>query len=171
MQPTYINKFNKYYEDVVKSQLFHPWDENRTSAIAEAKQMIPPEVETILDVGSGEQDLGFTTQLDLGLGMDYHDLPFEDKSYDMIWARHALEHSPMPYMALKEWKRVADRLLIVVPAPSEYIAEYDGHYSVFPEYSWRALFKKAGMEVQDFKAGQWKHGEIYLPELRFLVKS
>lgn len=162
-------KLQRYYDEVKDSQRFHLWDEKRAQAIDEAKNLVPKRVSTILDVGSGEKDLGFTAQLDLGLGQDFHELPYSDNSFDLIWARHALEHSPMPYFALKEWQRVADYLLIIVPAPSKYIANYEGHYSVFADNSWRALFKKAGLKLIKFEEGKWRHGYRQLPELRYLL--
>ena len=162
---------SKFYEEVKKDQLYHEWDENRNEAIKEAKAMLPP-VQTILDVGSGEKDLGFTEMVDLGKGCDFHWLDYEDGSFDLIWARHALEHSPMPYFALREWYRVSKQyLLVVVPEVSEYIANYPGHYSCLSEEMWEALFKKSGWEVEKFVKGFWKHGDRNLPELRFLCKK
>ena len=43
-------------------------------------------------------------------------LPYRDKSFDIVVARHVLEHIPEPLKALREWKRVArNRVIVMVP--------------------------------------------------------
>jgi SAM-dependent methyltransferase len=42
------------------------------------------------------------------------DLPFEDDSFDFVFASHVLEHFPDPIRALQEWLRVARRYVVLV---------------------------------------------------------
>jgi SAM-dependent methyltransferase len=43
-----------------------------------------------------------------------NDLPFRDDTVDFVFASHVIEHFPDPIGALKEWRRVARRLVVVV---------------------------------------------------------
>lgn len=63
--------------------------------------------------------------------MDFNFLEYDDNSFDLIFARHSLEHSPMPLLTLMEWERVAASWLgIVLPAPEWYTYTGRNHYSV-----------------------------------------
>ena len=63
--------------------------------------------------------------------MDFNFLEYEDKSFDMVFSRHSLEHSPMPLLSLMEWSRVAVNYLgVILPAPEHYTYEGLNHYSV-----------------------------------------
>lgn len=42
------------------------------------------------------------------------DLPFEDKSFDFVFASHVIEHFPDPIRTLEEWLRVARRYVVVI---------------------------------------------------------
>lgn len=46
-------------------------------------------------------------------------LPFADDSFDVVLARHCLEHFESPLMALREFKRVAKKKVIIL-VPSEW---------------------------------------------------
>lgn len=84
------------------------------------------------------------------LEADMHFLPFENESFDIVFARHVLEHSPMPLLALMEWYRVAkDRLVVVVPSAETEIIGGRNHYYVLPKMQWKALFKRAGWVIKD----------------------
>lgn len=80
--------------------------------------------------------------------MDFHFLDFEDKSYDMVFSRHSLEHSPMPLLALMEWRRVSRQWLgIVLPAPEHYTYRGLNHYSVMNEDQITNLLARAGWKI------------------------
>jgi SAM-dependent methyltransferase len=78
--------------------------------------------------------------------------------YDLIWARHSLEHTIYPYSDLLKLRQLLadDGLMYVeVPAPGT-ICNHEfnpNHYSVFGSRMWLALFDKTGFEVAD-------HGEL-----------
>lgn len=63
--------------------------------------------------------------------MDFSFLEYDDEEFDLVFARHSLEHSPMPLLTLMEWARVGKSFLgIIVPAPEHYTFEGRNHYSV-----------------------------------------
>lgn len=58
-------------------------------------------------------------------------LPYRDDRFTLIFARHVLEHSPMPLLTLMEWHRVAHQwLLLVMPDPAHYKFIGLNHYYV-----------------------------------------
>lgn len=62
---------------------------------------------------------------------DFNFLPYPDKSFDVVFSRHSLEHSPMPLLSLMEWSRVSKGYLgVILPAPEHYTYEGQNHYSV-----------------------------------------
>lgn len=97
----------------------------------------------ILDVGCGQgpaldylRNKGYTSTIGLTLNdedvricmekghdvrkMDQSFLEFEDASFDLVWARHVIEHSIFPYFTLTEFCRVlapGGTLYLEVPAP------------------------------------------------------
>lgn len=96
--------------------------------------------------------LGFQTLSD-----DMSDLSVTDESVDLIWCRHALEHSPYPLFTLYEFHRVLkDQALafIEVPAPDNdrmFIHENNpNHYSILGERMWQGLFYKTGFDIVSF---------------------
>lgn len=82
--------------------------------------------------------------------MDFTFLDYEDGSWDLIFSRHSLEHSPMPLITLFEWARVARYWCgIVLPAPEWYT--YGGseknHYSVMNQDQVENIARRAGWKV------------------------
>ncbi len=128
---------------------------------------------TVLDVGCGQgvafpffksvnlEVTGVTLGVDFGVCVkeypdvkvveaDMHFLPFESESFDIVFARHVLEHSPMPLLALMEWNRVArDRLIVVLPSAEKEVVGGKNHYYVLPKLQWKHLFKRAGWVIQE----------------------
>lgn len=80
--------------------------------------------------------------------MDFHFLDFQDESFDMLFSRHSLEHSPMPLLALMEWARVSRQWLgLVLPAPEHYTYKGLNHYSVMNMEQIENLTERAGWRV------------------------
>lgn len=82
--------------------------------------------------------------------MDMAFLDFEDDTFDLVWCRHALEHSVMPFIALKEFWRVLRKgkeLYVELPSDNVFHIENPNHYSLFADATWMSLFKKAGFEI------------------------
>lgn len=80
--------------------------------------------------------------------MDYHFLEYPDNSFDLVFARHSLEHSPMPLLALMEWARVSKSWLgLVLPAPEWYGYKGLNHYSVMNHEQIENLVTRAGWKI------------------------
>ena len=88
--------------------------------------------------------------------MDMAFLDFEDKTFDLVWCRHTLEHSVMPMIALMEFKRVlkdGGYLYVEVPQDESVHTDNPNHYSMLSDRSWQALMRKTGMKM--LFRGQW----------------
>jgi SAM-dependent methyltransferase len=139
---------------------------------------------TVLDVGCGQgvalevfkaaglDPLGITLGPDAeicrgkGLNareMDLSFLDFEDGSFDMVWCRHALEHSVFPFFTLAEMHRVlrpGGVLYVEVPAPDTSCGHQrnPNHYSVLGKSMWLELIRRVGFPSTatldiDFRTG------------------
>lgn len=124
---------------------------------------------SVLDIGCGEgfcrtmfEERGIEWQ-GVTMGPDYEEclklsLPVErmdmsflqlpDNSFDLLFARHVLEHSPFPILTLMEWRRVCrNYLLIVLPTPDYWGFGGKNHYSVFNQEQWFHSYSKAGWKI------------------------
>jgi ubiquinone/menaquinone biosynthesis C-methylase UbiE len=84
--------------------------------------------------------------------MDMSFLEFEDGRFDVLWARHCLEHSIMPYFTLSEFYRVLKPeglIYIEVPAPDtkQKHHAFQNHYSVFSFQALASLIKRSGFNI------------------------
>lgn len=118
----------------------------------------------VLDAGCG--DTAFMKSKFEGMGWDYTGIAlggdnpnivkmdfsftnFADKEFDLVWARHSLEHSPFPILTLMEWERVCTRyLILVLPRPTTDLS-YVGrnHYSVTNRDQLKFWLDLAGWKV------------------------
>lgn len=142
--------------------------------------------ESVLDAGCGE---GFLqpafADLDIEytgvcLGEDYikakergrnvekHDfnfMPYDSESFDMIFARHALEHSVMPIITLMEWHRIAKYwLCLIMPKPKYWTFIGRNHYSVMALSQCRFLLQRSGWKIM------WEDHSHYT-EYRFMCEK
>ena len=131
----------------------------------------------IVDIGCGPglfmqaaRDIGYTNLLGVTLSNTDHsvctnqgfqtlnnsmsDLDITDNTVDVVWCRHALEHSAFPLFTLYEFYRVLStqgRVFIEVPAPNnERLAMHEfnpNHYSILGDKMWAGLFEKAGFDL------------------------
>ena len=126
-------------------------------------------VQSVLDLGCGDafcqsifEELGisytgvclqrdFFSARESGKNVFPHDfsfLPYEDSSYDMLFSRHSLEHSPIPLLTIMEWHRVCKKYLaVVLPAPEYWGNTGRNHYFVLDSNQWVELFKLVGFDV------------------------
>lgn len=161
----------------------------------------------ILDLGCGPgffldemKTRGYTNSLGVTLSPDDYDLCIAnghqarksdinfleelDESVDLIFCRHAIEHSPFPYITLLEYNRVLKphgKMYIEVPAPdSERIHENNkNHYSILGDAMWSSLLVRSGFDVNKFTYScevSNKNGDnwiekslIYMCERRFPI--
>lgn len=80
--------------------------------------------------------------------MDFSFLEYPDNYVDLIFARHALEHSPMPLITLMEWARVSKNWLgIILPAPEWYTFIGQNHYAVMNMEQIKNLLDVAGWKI------------------------
>ena len=89
--------------------------------------------------------LGYNVRL-----MDMAFLDFPDNSFDLVWCRHAIEHSPMPVIALLEFYRVLKVngfMYIEVPSDQGIHLENTNHYSMLSDGAWQNLFQKVKMTL------------------------
>jgi SAM-dependent methyltransferase len=80
--------------------------------------------------------------------MDFSFLEYENDSWDLVFSRHSVEHSPAPLLTLMEWYRVSRQWLgLVVPAPESYGYVGRNHYYVLHQEQWFNLLVNAGWRV------------------------
>jgi SAM-dependent methyltransferase len=133
-------------------------------ATAVAEQFFTPLGMEYTGIALGEdavnaQSLGYNVKI-----MDMSFLEFEDGSFDLIFARHVLEHSPMPLLTLMEWSRVARHwLCVIVPKASHFGRTGMNHYSVLEEDHWLWLMDRAGWRPM------WED-HFHEQEMRFMME-
>ena len=136
----------------------------------------------ILDIGSGVgyfsdhmKQLGYTditsTTLTNGdakaleqkghqyIKTDINFIKQPDATYDFIFCRHALEHSPFPYFALLEYNRLlkeSGTLYVEMPRPdgTKGVETYPEHYSVMGEIQLQSLVDRAGFDIEWYRNAQ-----------------
>lgn len=136
---------------------------------------VKPEAK-ILDIGCGQgpaldflREKGYLSAIGLTLNdedvrvcrekghdvrkMDQSFLDFEDGSFDLVWARHVIEHSIFPYFTLTEFTRVlvpGGMLYLEVPAPETpcHHETNPNHYSVLGLSAWSSLIKRCGLIIR-----------------------
>lgn len=85
------------------------------------------------------------------LEMDFAFLDFPDASFDLVWCRHAIEHSVFPFFTLSELHRVLKPggvLYLEVPAPDTACRHQTNpnHYSVLGQSMWLELIRRCGFQ-------------------------
>jgi SAM-dependent methyltransferase len=78
--------------------------------------------------------------------MDQSFLDFPSGQFDLVYARHVLEHSPFPLITLFEFNRVSKNqsyLYVEIPWAESVHTTNPNHYSLFGKMGWRHLFEKA----------------------------
>jgi SAM-dependent methyltransferase len=146
-------------------------------------EIIPmlPKAASVLDVGCGQgpalrvfrekqvdatgitlndEDLKACAAIGLNaVKMDQNALNFANGVFDLVWARHVLEHSIAPYWTLHEFYRVlkpGGLLYVEVPAP-ETSARHEtnrNHYSVLGQSAWVCLLDRSGFDSIECKTWQ-----------------
>ena len=89
---------------------------------------------------------------DRGFDVVEEDMSFQsadNATYDVLFARHSLEHSPYPLLTLLEFYRILKPggiVYVEMPSPqcTRLLEEYDNHYAIMGPRQWQALMKRAG---------------------------
>ena len=164
--------FDSYLDRTIQDVYAQPPDAGHTAWARHAvvtMTSILRGARTVLDVGCGQ---GFLSKLFEGLGyewtgvtigedydacvehglrVDNADMTFlryKDKSFDVVFARHVLEHSPFPLLTLMEWRRVCKGwLILVAPSPGYWGIRGRNHYSIMNSDQLRWLLSRAGWRV------------------------
>lgn len=85
--------------------------------------------------------------------------PMFTEHFDLVWARHVLEHSICPFWTLHEFKRVLKPggiLYVECPSPgtSSMHEANVNHYSVLGWQAWASLLDRSGFEIIEAKQMQ-----------------
>lgn len=83
---------------------------------------------------------------------DMHNMMASSGAFSFCWARHSLEHSPMPLWVLVEIHRILRtgcHLYVEVPSPDTIAGHVSNqsHFSVFPKVLWEEMFRRANFEI------------------------
>ena len=161
------SKFDEHYAELLKDIYEQPNDEGHSRMAEEIISKWMPrlrDIKNVLDVGCGT---GFCSQyfknygveyLGIAVGtpsifplifnLDYNFTDFPDETYDLIFSRHSLEHSPFPLLTLMEWHRIAKKyLMLILPEPESYTYVGKNHYSVMNPRQIKWLLRRAGWEI------------------------
>lgn len=96
----------------------------------------------ILEVGTGQFPVrnafhtDVSTRFSLDLACDCQHLPFAERSFDLVYASHVLEHVRQPLLALQEFKRVAKASYVRVPNGNNMAYKVDHTDGTKHLYSW-----------------------------------
>lgn len=179
-----VRNFKKHLNKLRDDIYAQPPDPGHTSmALDGLKKYLPEDISTVLDLGCGQgfmstafEDEGLAWE-GVTLGEDYkvchanglrvHEvdftfLPFKENSYDLLYARHVLEHSPCPVPTLMEWRRVSKKYLVLIsPAPEYWSYLGKNHYSVAPLPQLRWWLGRSGWRIA-YEYVFNNHEEIFL---------
>ncbi len=173
---------DRYLDELAEDIYPQPSDDGHTALAVEViDKWIPKiEAENVLDVGCGEafcqkffDDRGlyyrgiclgvdFEKAKKLGRRVyneDFHFIIESEPTYDLIFARHALEHSPMPILALMEWHRVGRKyLILILPKPKFWNFLGRNHYSVVTDSQAKFLLHRSGWKIIEEDHGhEWEY--------------
>lgn len=103
------------------------------------------------------------------LEMDFHDLQFEDNSFDLVLAVNTLEHSYFPALYISELRRVSkeyvfiDLPLAMCDGGNHCHEENPDHHYLMSQFMWEKMFNIIGLSI--VKKG------IYGAEVQYLLKK
>ena len=167
------NRFDEYYEELLQDIYPQPSDEWHTEEMSRIinEWVAPLGIGSVLDVGCGEGEAQeFFLQHDIaywGIAQgndviaagtrnvseaDFNFIDSNDNSYDLVFSRHSLEHSPFPLITLMEWHRVSSKwLCLVLPNPAHFTFVGRNHYSVMDASQSAWILRRAGWVIEKFR--------------------
>jgi len=78
---------------------------------------------------------------------DMHRMSVPDNRYDLVYSRRTVEHSPVPFYLLSEFKRVASRYVLIIAPRYPFRIWTDSHCSIFPDRVWEEWANKLKMKL------------------------
>jgi SAM-dependent methyltransferase len=171
-----------YYQKVMQDIYPQPPDEKHTQYAKEAiyDWFSRYNACNVLDVGCGEgfcepffSDLGayyvgvsvgddYVNGVNTGKNIypfDFNFLPFKDNSFELVFSRHSLEHSPFPILTLMEWHRVSSKyLFLIIPKPKFWGWAGRNHYSVMSLLQARFILARSGWSIlEENNDNEWEY--------------
>ena len=165
------SRIDKYLNELVSDVYSQPPDEGHLAMIQDVfdKWIYGMDCKSVLDIGCGSEAIAeplfrtagmWYTGISIGedavlaqsvgknvLDMDMSFLEFDDESFDLVWCRHTLEHSPMPLLTLMEFHRVSKEwLCVIMPNPQYYTYSGRNHYYVAEAHQVAWLLRRAGWQ-------------------------
>ena len=166
------NYFEIYLNTLVDDIYEQPVDEGHTRmALNVIDNWIPKLVgcKSVVDMGCGQiapqgafEQYGLS-YLGISIGRDVveavkagksvinEDMTFtklDSESFDLVYSRHSLEHSPFPLLTLMEWHRIAKHwLCLVLPSPAHYGWVGKNHYGVMNFDQAKSFLERAGWNI------------------------
>jgi SAM-dependent methyltransferase len=167
--PRDYRRFNEYLNNLNADIYSQPPDPGHTLWATSAIEWWKPSGK-VLDIGCGSgfcykifheykvDYTGVTASLEdikiaanKGIKVTFDDMTFssfEDNSFDAVFARHVLEHSPFPIITLMEWRRLSKKhLMLVCPAPDFWGWGGRNHYSVADKMQIFWWLRRSGWDV------------------------
>lgn len=80
---------------------------------------------------------------------DMHEIPFDDKSFDLVYSRHSLEHSIATWIAMSEFARIAKKYILIVLPDQKLWGNSDWHFLIPTLEQLQTMAKKLGFEIID----------------------
>ena len=184
---TYIDKYLLELERDIYEQPPDEWHTRMATEVINKWVSKLNDCKTVLDMGCGQgfcasifeklniNYFGVTLGNDFNIMLtnnkvcvfneDFTFFPGVDNSFDLIFSRHSLEHSPMPLLTLMEWHRIAKKYLcLILPKPDYCGFNMQNHYSVMYLDQIKFLLNRAGWKIM------WEDHETQ-EEYRFMCKK
>jgi SAM-dependent methyltransferase len=160
---------DRFYQELLDDIYPQPDEQGRIDITKEVINRFPEiqAVTSVLDVGCGEGYLAdllsdqvsycgvtlsqqdFDRAISLKRNVILDDFNFLNGIHaELVFASHALEHSPIPLLTLMEWHQVSTKYLCLIsPNPDYYTYIGRNHYSVFNHQHLRWLLRRSGWLV------------------------
>ena len=171
-----FSRVDAWLDELLNDTYPQPPDEGHIRMAVEAincgVQHLTPPCKSVLDVGCGATGFvapmfaahGITEYAGVSVredaevakkvGLKMYDADFTfldmipDKSYDIVFSRHSLEHSPIPILSLFEWTRISKKYIwLILPNPDYWGWAGRNHYSVMNEKQAVFLLERVGTTI------------------------
>jgi SAM-dependent methyltransferase len=159
--------------DIVSKYTFDSPENQIKLLLEKARPLLKKKSLAILDAGGGLENrgilldqLGKRTVIDIQPGPnvdvvgDIHDLPFPDKSFDLITLFMVLEHLHDPQLAIKECQRVLKKNGVLLGTTVQYwhTHAHPNDYFRYTQFGLKHIFEQAHLPLQSI----WSSGGPFL---------